>query len=196
MKLMEYLLLSKENLDNNDYINESYLDNIENLSKKEIANRLNEIIKTTLIDVGRNNAKDFSNSSTQFNEQLNATIPDKKGYTLAFLKYFNSITIVSPSKECSMSVTIEKTHFQKNTLCWALRHSGLCYSKVEKEFEYETIPSSRTEEFFNEFRFSSPMEAVEVFKEWLSNERNYQNKEYFIKNFNYDELKEILQYVD
>lgn len=47
---------------------------------------------------------------------------------------------------------------------WAVNYMGDCMNKDGK-FEYEVSPSSRTDEYKEEYRFSSPEEAYSVFKE-------------------------------
>lgn len=55
-------------------------------------------------------------------------------------------------------ITIEKaSSFPEK---WAIRRSGGCWSKTENAFCYERNPSSRDEEFFKEFRFSSLEDAL------------------------------------
>lgn len=57
---------------------------------------------------------------------------------------------------------IEATLFDDNgkPTSWAIRKSGTCFSKITNEFHYEPLPSSRDEDFFNEFRFNSEREAL------------------------------------
>lgn len=63
-------------------------------------------------------------------------------------------------------VTIESTKFneQNNPCSWAVRKSSTCMSKFSGSFDYEPMPSSRDDEFFNTYRFSTPEEAAEC---WL-----------------------------
>jgi hypothetical protein len=51
-------------------------------------------------------------------------------------------------------------------ISWAVRQHGFCMSKIDGEFGYEYMPSSRTEKFFEEFRFNSAEEAYETYKKF------------------------------
>ena len=83
MKVMECIILPKENLDN-DYIKGSYLDNIESMSKNELKNLINQIIKDTLINVGRENAKNYINIDKNlelvFSNEINGVTLSGKSY--------------------------------------------------------------------------------------------------------------------
>ena len=59
-------------------------------------------------------------------------------------------------------IYIEATKFDDNheAISWAVRtHGGLVMSK-DGEFSYEPMPSNRDEDFFKQYRFSSPKEAI------------------------------------
>jgi hypothetical protein len=61
-------------------------------------------------------------------------------------------------------ITIEATNFDDNHLpiSWAIRKpGGSCFSKIVGGFDYEPLPSSRTDKFLAEHRFNSPEEAME-----------------------------------
>jgi len=59
-------------------------------------------------------------------------------------------------------VIVEATKFDEfqKPISWAIRKSSLCLSKKTKEWEYEPMPSSRDDEYYEEFRFSSLEEAI------------------------------------
>lgn len=61
-------------------------------------------------------------------------------------------------------VIIEATKYDEETsnpITWAIRKGGSVMSKFTGKFDYEPIPSSRNDNFFNEYRFSTPNEAAE-----------------------------------
>lgn len=45
---------------------------------------------------------------------------------------------------------------------WAVRYFGLCLNK-ESQWEFEPLPSSRTDAFYKDFRFDSLQEAIDAF---------------------------------
>mgnify|MGYP003425797941 FL=1 len=61
-------------------------------------------------------------------------------------------------------VTIEATKYDEQTnvpITWAVRRGGSVMSKFTGSFDYEPMPSSRDDDFFNEYRFSTPDEAAD-----------------------------------
>lgn len=61
-------------------------------------------------------------------------------------------------------VTIEATKYDEQTnepITWAVRKGGSVMSKFTGSFDYEPMASSRDDNFFNEYRFSTPDEAAE-----------------------------------
>ena len=61
-------------------------------------------------------------------------------------------------------VTIEATKYDEQTnepITWAVRRGGSVMSKFTGSFDYEPLPSSRDDDFFDEYRFSTPEEAAE-----------------------------------
>jgi len=85
MKIMECIILPKENLDKNEYIKDSYLDNLEEMSKEQLKALLNQIIKDTLIGVGRDNAKKYAKVSNselklKFSSELDAVTLSREAY--------------------------------------------------------------------------------------------------------------------
>ena len=63
-------------------------------------------------------------------------------------------------------VTIEATKFDEEfskPISWAIRCGGRCMSKITKSFDYEPLPSSRDDEFFDEYRFNTPEEAYKSY---------------------------------
>jgi hypothetical protein len=46
---------------------------------------------------------------------------------------------------------------------WAVRRSGCCLSK-SGEWDYEPIPSSRTDSFYKKYRFKTLGDAIKVYK--------------------------------
>jgi len=59
----------------------------------------------------------------------------------------------------SFDITVEIRHKKEGR--WAVRYGGGCYNKVNKDFEYEMLPSSRPEKWLQQTRFSLE-EAVEL----------------------------------
>ena len=61
-------------------------------------------------------------------------------------------------------VTIEATKYDEQTsvpTTWAVRRGDSVMSKITGSFDYEPMPSSRDDDYFNEYRFSTPDEAAE-----------------------------------
>ncbi len=46
---------------------------------------------------------------------------------------------------------------------WAIQSGNFCMSKKDGLFFLEPTPSNRDDEYFNEFRFTSPLEAKQTF---------------------------------
>ena len=51
-------------------------------------------------------------------------------------------------------------------ISWGIRMGGFVMSKEDGEFCHEPMPSSRDEEFFKEFRFDSPQEALDSYQKF------------------------------
>lgn len=71
---------------------------------------------------------------------------------------------LSFDKNRSQWVTIEATKYDEQTnepTTWAIRRGGSVMSKFTGSFDYELMPSNRDDDFFNEYRFSTPEEAAE-----------------------------------
>ena len=107
-----------------------------------------------------------------------------------------AITLV-PHLRTGTGVSIERTNFETDELCWALRmDNNTCYSKPHKEFCYEILPSGRDEQYIKENRYSSLLEALEDFKNYLDNLEKNPMKDYMIANFHYDVLKKHLSVLE
>jgi len=80
--------------------------------------------------------------------------------TISLLNVVLSVGIAW-DKRYETFVIIEATKFDANyqPISWAIRRSGYVMSKSTGVFIYEPRPSSRTDEFFDEYRFSSVEEA-------------------------------------
>lgn len=61
-----------------------------------------------------------------------------------------------------MNLTVE---FRGKT-GWAICNGRCCLSKEDSDFEYETFPSSRTDDFIARTRFASAREAFAFLAEW------------------------------
>lgn len=59
--------------------------------------------------------------------------------------------------------TIEKCVQRNGTVLWAVRDAGYVLNKAG-EWEYEPLPSSRTDAFFSRCRFRSKEEAMQAWK--------------------------------
>lgn len=44
---------------------------------------------------------------------------------------------------------------------WAVTRGGQCWNRVNQTFDYESLPSGRTEEFFAECRYATAEEAID-----------------------------------
>jgi hypothetical protein len=64
-------------------------------------------------------------------------------------------------------VVVEATKFndEHTPISWAIRRSGSVMSKTTGHFDYEPMPSSRDDEFFAEYRFTSMEEAINCWDE-------------------------------
>lgn len=56
---------------------------------------------------------------------------------------------------------------------WAICFAGQCFDKSTLDFEYEALPSNRSDDFLANTRFNSSFEAVSF---WMENYENYLNK--------------------
>ncbi len=64
---------------------------------------------------------------------------------------------------------IEATRYDDETnepTSWAVRRNSSVMSKIHGEFEFEPTPSNRNDEFFKEFRFDTPEQALECWKKF------------------------------
>ena len=64
-------------------------------------------------------------------------------------------------------ITIEATRFDETTnqpVTWAVRLGRSVMSNITGDFDYEPMPSSRDDDFFKEYRFSSPEEAAKCWE--------------------------------
>lgn len=59
--------------------------------------------------------------------------------------------------------TIESRGQRDGSRKWVLMRWSFVYSKSERDFEYEPLPSSRTDEFMEDTRFDTKMEAWVAF---------------------------------
>jgi hypothetical protein len=59
---------------------------------------------------------------------------------------------------------------------WAICNGRSCLSKDDGEFEYESMPSSRTDEFIARTRFATPQEAFAYLAEWKPKQREAARK--------------------
>lgn len=84
---------------------------------------------------------------------------DIKTENLEIASYY----LVNPvnSGKAGIPVVLEKVFGREEKAKWAVRDGGDCLNKKGK-FEYEPMPSSRTEDFLNRCRFSSTEEALEA----------------------------------
>jgi hypothetical protein len=65
--------------------------------------------------------------------------------------------------------TIEATKYDEQTnepISWAVRQGGSAMSKFTGNFDYEPMPSNRDDNFFNEYRFSTPDEAAQCWSKY------------------------------
>jgi len=72
-------------------------------------------------------------------------------------------------------ITIEATQFDEQTNepnLWAVRRNSGVMSNKTGEFSYEPFPSSRTEEFFKEFRFSTVEDAKNTWEKFNKEKTN------------------------
>lgn len=63
-------------------------------------------------------------------------------------------------------ITVDATSFNDDgeALSWAIRNgTRSCYSKSQKRFIYEPMPSERDDDFFSDCRFLSAIEAETFF---------------------------------
>jgi len=76
----------------------------------------------------------------------------------------NDLTVWSYLLENDMDrgklILLERTSIDPHPEKWAIRYCGLCLSKQKKKFCCETLPSSRDEKYYKEFRFDSEQEAI------------------------------------
>ncbi len=66
-------------------------------------------------------------------------------------------------------IVVEATKYDDETnkpISWGIRNGSLIMSKITGDFEYETSPSNRDEDFLKEFRFDTPEEAFECWKKF------------------------------
>lgn len=66
-------------------------------------------------------------------------------------------------------VTLERQSQLDGPDRWALYKGGCVLYKSEKEFAYESMPSSRTPEDLNDTRFDSPQEALDFWENEVKN---------------------------
>ncbi len=66
-------------------------------------------------------------------------------------------------------ITIEATNYneENSPIAWAVRQGRTCMSKFSGRFDYEPSPSSRDNDFFNEYRFNTPEEAARRWNETI-----------------------------
>lgn len=75
-------------------------------------------------------------------------------------------------KDCTIDVygfknfTIERTGVES----WAVRNGKHCLNK-EFWFEYEPMPSSRSEEFLKNHRWKTPQEALDALEQSIINQK-------------------------
>lgn len=72
--------------------------------------------------------------------------------TEELLKKATSFLIWGLDDSHSFDITVEIRHKKEGR--WAVRYGGCCYNKVNKDFEYEMLPSSRPEKWLQQTRFS------------------------------------------
>ena len=68
-------------------------------------------------------------------------------------------------------VIIEATKYDEETnnpIIWAVRRGGSVMSKFTGNFDYEPMPSSRDDDFFKEYRFSTPDEAAKCWSKYYA----------------------------
>lgn len=107
--------------------------------------------------------------------------------------YINSIILVSPNEINYKKIVIERTHYSKDTLCWAIRlNDSNCYNKKTNTFILESTPSSRDENYFKENRFDSPLEALEIFKVYVDNNSDSIN----FSDSDYSKIRTLLNLLD
>ena len=51
---------------------------------------------------------------------------------------------------------------------WVVENSGHVLSKTTLDFIYEPMPSSRTDEFLQDTRFSNPNQAYEYYQKYIN----------------------------
>lgn len=62
-----------------------------------------------------------------------------------------------------LSATLELCNFRKGQATWAIRCCGECLSKTSKSWVYEPLPSSRSDEFLKDCRWSDAQEALDFY---------------------------------
>lgn len=77
------------------------------------------------------------------------------------------------------NIVIRATHFDEKTGnpdAWGIfSHDQECMSKKSGLFGHSPLPSSRTDNWFDEFRFKTPEEAMECWDEFKLNHNGYAN---------------------
>lgn len=71
-------------------------------------------------------------------------------------------------KAYSLVVTIEASKLEKGVpVKWKVSYHNETLNKETVDFDYESIPSERTEEYLSQTRFNTPEEALECFNEFV-----------------------------
>lgn len=68
----------------------------------------------------------------------------------------------------SLIITIEASKMEKSLpVKWKVCYSGMTLSKSKLDFDYESIPSERSDEYLEDSRFDSPEDAQKLFEAFL-----------------------------
>ena len=71
-------------------------------------------------------------------------------------------------KSYSLVVTIEASKLEKGVpVKWKVSYHSETLNKETMDFDYEGMPSGRTEEYLDETRFDTPEEALECFNKFI-----------------------------
>lgn len=62
-------------------------------------------------------------------------------------------------EDCFFNITVEKTDYEKDL--WAIVRSNRVWSKKEQQFIYVPLPSNRSDDFWEDTRFSL-QDALEI----------------------------------
>jgi hypothetical protein len=98
------------------------------------------------------------------------TQPDPGSTGLATKDEFAGLKVLSvelvPDGRGGALVTLERAPQRDGPDRWAIRRGGNALGR-DGEFEYEPLPSSRTEKFYRKYRFATVEEALKIWRKHL-----------------------------